>query len=145
MTNSEHSVAYAQTRDAELWALGLTSEVIARLRHRRAFDDAATKLSAVVADLGCAGVAGVSPIGQKLASAVAVAIDVPLVAGGAVPAGRIAFVEAVINSGVNLVKAMRTARASGATDVVGVALVAQTVAIATWRAEGEALISLEEV
>jgi hypothetical protein len=128
-----------------LWALAVAADVAARLREPSALDEAASRLSRFVVDLGCAAVLGVSPVGEQLARTVASTTKLPLWTGGPSPAGRIAVLEAVVNSGVNLVAAMRRARASGAHDVVGVALVAQTVAITAWRAQGETLAAVEEI
>jgi hypothetical protein len=126
------------------WSLGLADQVATRLRDRVAFEDAVARLSALLAELGCMHVTGLSPMGERLAQAV-VAASPTAMGHGTGDVGRVAFVDSVINTGVNLVAAMRDARATGARDVVGVALVAQGVAISAWAAEGEILRAVEEV
>ncbi len=127
-----------------VWSLGLAREVTTRLADRESFEAAVTQLSALLAELGCDHVSGVSPLGERLAQAV-VAQRPAVITHGTADTGRVAFVDSVINTGVNLVGAMRDARTAGVRDVVGVALVAQRVAISAWDAEGETLRGVEEI
>ncbi len=131
---------------AEPWSQGSlrrAREVAARLAEPAVLGASVERLSELLLDLECTHIRGASPMGHLLANAVARKGAIAL--AGGTPDGRLAIVDGVITTGVNLVGAMREERALGANDVVGVALVAQAIAISAWAGEGEIVRALEVV
>ena len=134
-----------RTDPAHFWATEVTARTIERLRDPAELDEAADRLSAAVLGLRCEAVAGASPVGQRLALAVASRTGLATWGPAEELMGPVAVLDAAVNSGVNIVRVIRAIRASGGHDVVGVALLAHTVAVAAWGAEGETLVALEEI
>lgn len=94
----------------------------------------------------CSAVAGASPLGERLAGAVVAqskgALRLPV---GEMNGSRVMFLDGLVNTGVQIARALRAARRSGMEKVVGGAVLGRCDALEVWRAEGDQIEVLQEV
>lgn len=134
------------TGDWPLPAITLAGELEAELSDPAKLIEVADRLVQLAIGAECSVVAGASPFGERLAGAVVAqsqgALRLPI---GEMNGSRVMFLDGLVNTGVQIARALRAARRSGMENVVGGAVLGRRDALEIWRAEGDQIEVLQEV
>jgi hypothetical protein len=134
------------TREPASWAVRSFESAAA---FERSMDDPAVfeghvaRVFEVAVQQGVTAMAGVSPIGDRVALAVSSRSGVPV--EDSPERGALLLVDGFVNTGIQLALAIRRANEKGSARAVGLGLVVQERAITQWRAAGINLVALETV
>lgn len=132
--------------DWPLPAIALAGELEAELADPTTLTQVADRLVQLAISAECSAVAGASPLGDRLAGAVVAQSEGALrLSAGDMNGSRVMFLDGLVNTGVQIARALRTARRSGMENVVGGAVLGRRDALEVWRAEGDQIVVLQEV
>ena len=143
---SPRQLEEAVTRQPTSWAVRSYESAAAfeRLMEDPAvFEGHVARVVEIAAQEGVTAIAGVSPIGDRVA--MAVSSRSALRVGDSPDTGTLLLVDGFVNTGIQLALAIRRANEKGSARAVGLGLVAQEQAVTQWRAAGLELVAVETV